>query len=154
MDSIELHPIGRVVSAREKPQNDHWDDVSCSIHIDPQRFSPDSLAGLSDFSHILVVFYFHLADPKKIENTARHPRNNQDWPKVGIFAQRNKNRPNQIGVTVCGLERVEGHVIHVKGLDAIMDTPVLDIKPWFVEYGPRGETRQPVWVQELMKNYW
>ena len=108
--------------------------------LTPEQFSQEALAGLSDFSHIVVIYYFHKVDPDRIEKTARHPRNNRDWPKVGIFAQRGKNRPNRIGVTVCRLERMEGEVIYVKGLDAIMDTPVLDIKPWFTEYGPRGRS--------------
>ncbi len=154
MDSIQLIPIGHVVSGRKKPQDDKWDSVPCSIHIDTEQFSQEALAGLSDFSHIVVIYYFHKVDPDRIEKTARHPRNNRDWPKVGIFAQRGKNRPNRIGVTVCRLERMEGEVIYVKGLDAIMDTPVLDIKPWFTEYGPRGEVAQPSWVTEIMKNYW
>ena len=154
MDSIQLTPIGHVVSGREKPQDDQWDSVPCSIQLDPAQFSEEALAGLGDFSHIVVVFYFHKVDPKKIVLSARHPRNNPDWPRVGIFSQRGKNRPNQIGVTVCSLERVDGLVIQVKGLDAIMNTPVLDIKPWFAEYGPRGEVMQPSWVSEVMKRYW
>jgi len=154
MDSVLLNPIGHVVSGRKEPRDDSWDSVPCAIHIDPAQFSPESIKGLSDFSHVVVVYYFHKVDPQRIEKIARHPRNNPDWPKVGIFAQRGKNRPNQIGVTVCRLERAEGMVLYVRGLDAIMDTPVLDIKPWFSEYGPRGEVRQPSWVAELMKNYW
>ena len=60
------------------------------------------------------------------------------WPKVGIFAQRGKNRPNQIGVTICKIVSVEGLSVHVEGLDAIDGTPVLDLKPWVAEFGPRG----------------
>lgn len=154
MESVQLLPIGHVISERKAPKDDGWDSVPCSIQLDARQYSTESIESLSDFSHIVVVYYFHKVDPRKIEKIARRPRNNPDWPKVGIFAQRGKNRPNQIGVTVCRLERVDGLVIHVKGLDAILDTPVLDIKPWFLEYGPRGEVRQPFWVEELMKNYW
>jgi tRNA (Thr-GGU) A37 N-methylase len=49
---------------------------------------------------------------------------------------------------------VKGLSIEVEGLDAIDDTPVLDIKPWMKEFGPRGEVRQPGWVSELMSGYW
>jgi tRNA (Thr-GGU) A37 N-methylase len=93
-------------------------------------------------------------DAKKIETAARHPRNNKEWPKVGIFAQRGKNRPNQIGTTICKILRVTGRTLHVKGLDAIDGTPVLDIKPWVNEFAPRGATIQPKWISELMKGYW
>jgi tRNA (Thr-GGU) A37 N-methylase len=44
--------------------------------------------------------------------------------------------------------------VHVSGLDAIDGTPVVDIKPWMDEFGPRGEVGQPQWASELMKDYW
>jgi tRNA (Thr-GGU) A37 N-methylase len=83
-----------------------------------------------------------------------HPRNNGDWPKVGIFAQREKNRPNQIGTTICRIAKIEGRTLYVEGLDAVDGTPVLDIKLWVTEFGPRGSTFQPSWVTELMQSYW
>jgi tRNA (Thr-GGU) A37 N-methylase len=97
---------------------------------------------------------FDRVDPQKVERGARHPRNNREWPRVGIFAQRGKNRPNRIGTTICRVDHVEGLRLHVTGLDAIDGTPVLDIKPWVVELGPRGEVRQPAWITELMVEYW
>ena len=90
----------------------------------------------------------------KIETAARHPRNNPDWPRVGILAQRAKNRPNQIGSTICRVLRVEGTRLFLEGLDAVDGSPVLDIKPWVREFAPRGELRQPMWVTELMRGYW
>ena len=96
----------------------------------------------------------HQVELSKIETEARHPRNNTDWPKIGIFAQRGKNRPNQIGTTICQIKKVEGTTLHLIGLDAIDGTPVLDIKPWVKEFGPRGEIKQPSWITELMKEYW
>jgi tRNA (adenine37-N6)-methyltransferase len=85
---------------------------------------------------------------------ARYPRGRKDWPRVGIFAQRAKNRPNRIGVTVCRLVSVSDLSIFVEGLDAVEGTPVLDIKPYMREFGPRGEVRQPAWSTELMSGYW
>ncbi|EPX56864.1 hypothetical protein D187_007299 [Cystobacter fuscus DSM 2262] len=93
-------------------------------------------------------------DPAKVEKTARHPRNNTDWPKVGIFAQRGKNRPNQMGATICRVLKVDGIQLHLEGLDAIDGSPVLDIKPWVAEFAPRGEVFQPQWITELMRSYW
>jgi len=90
----------------------------------------------------------------KIEYEARHPRNNPHWPKVGIFAQRGKNRPNQIGTTICRILKVDGSSLHIEGIDAVDGTPVLDIKPWVSEFGPRGRTFQPEWISELMRGYW
>ena len=154
MEPIELTPIGHVVSQRSKAEDDFWDAVRCRIELDPARFTPQAAAQLESFSHLEVVFFMHLVDRQKIVTGSRHPRHNPDWPEVGIFAQRGKNRPNQLGLTVCRLVKVEGLRIHVAGLDALTGSPVLDIKPWVREFGPRGETRQPDWMSELMRNYW
>ncbi|MBZ5574775.1 MAG: TrmO family methyltransferase, partial [Acidobacteriia bacterium] len=90
----------------------------------------------------------------KIERRSRHPRGNPAWPKVGIFAQRGKNRPNRIGATICRLLSVEGLSIRVQGLDALEGTPVLDVKPVMQEFLPERESvRQPRWVHELMAEY-
>ncbi|MFN3492293.1 MAG: TrmO family methyltransferase, partial [Anaerolineales bacterium] len=75
-------------------------------------------------------------------------------PQVGIFAQRGKNRPNRIGSTIVRIMKREGRQLHVKGLDAIDGTPILDIKPAMKEFLPREEIKQPEWASELMKNYW
>lgn len=69
-------------------------------------------------------------------------------------AQRGKNRPNRLGVSRCALVKVDGCDIHVLGPDAIDGTPVLDIKPYLREFGPRGEIRQPRWSVELMGEYY
>lgn len=95
MQVISLTPIGKVCSARSEPQDDDWDSVPGRIELDAAQFSAECLAGLADFSHAEIVFYMDRVDPAKIEKTARHPRNNIAWPKVGIFAQRAKNRPNR-----------------------------------------------------------
>lgn len=73
---------------------------------------------------------------------------------MGIFAQRGKNRPNQFGATVGRILKIDGLTIWLEGLDAIDGSPVLDIKPWVKEFGPRGEVKQPEWMSELMKGYW
>jgi tRNA (Thr-GGU) A37 N-methylase len=85
---------------------------------------------------------------------SRHPRGNAEWPEVGIFAQRAKDRPNRLGVSVCLTLGVDGGTVHLAGLDAVNGTPVVDIKPWMAEFGPRGAVSQPQWASELMKDYW
>jgi tRNA-Thr(GGU) m(6)t(6)A37 methyltransferase TsaA len=147
-------PIGAVRSTRAAPEDDLWDAVTSSIDLDPAQFGPEALAQLEAFSHVEVVYFFDRVDVATIERGARHPRNNPDWPRVGIFAQRGKSRPNRIGTTICRLDRVSGLTLHVTGLDAIDGTPVLDVKPWVRELGPRGEVRQPDWMTELMRRYW
>ena len=87
-------------------------------------------------------------------SAARHPRDNPLWPKVGIFAQRGKNRPNRLGSCIARLVRREPRAILVAELDAIDGTPVLDIKPLMVEFLPREPVHQPPWSHELMRDYW
>ncbi|MBK7826780.1 SAM-dependent methyltransferase [Nannocystis sp.] len=154
MTAIILQPIGFVRSTRRPLLDDDWDAVVARIELDPARFSPDALAGLDSFSHVEVIFHMDQVDPTRIETGARHPRNNSDWPAVGIFAQRGKNRPNQLGLSVCRIERVTGLTLELAGLDAVDGTPVLDLKPWVQEFAPRGPLRQPAWMTELMRGYW
>jgi tRNA-Thr(GGU) m(6)t(6)A37 methyltransferase TsaA len=150
---IILHPIGRVRSARVEAIDDGWDSVESWIELDG-GIPEESVCGLGDFSHIEVLYYFDKVDPGKITFGAEHPRENPEWPKVGIFAQRKKSRPNLIGATIVRLVRLEGRKLYVSGLDAIDGTPVLDIKPVFNEYLPAKPVVQPFWVGELMANYW
>ncbi len=151
---VIVEPIGRVESSRTQAIDDDWGGVVATIALDGEQFNPDSLAGLTEFSHVEVVFVFDAVSPDDIEHGARHPRGNTDWPRVGIFAQRAKMRPNRIGVTVCALLEIDGLTLTVQGLDAIDGTPVLDIKPYMAEFGPRGDVHQPMWSQELMAGYW
>ena len=101
-----------------------------------------------------MLFHFDRVPESTVERGARHPRGNQAWPRVGIFAQRGKNRPNRLGSTIVEIAGREGRVLTVVGLDAVDGTPVLDIKPVMAEFLPRGEVRQPPWSHELMRDYW
>ena len=151
---IELQSIGTVRGGREEVLNDDWGNIEAVIELDPDQFGPEATASLDQFSHIVVVFHFDKVDRSTIEWGARHPRNNKDWPLVGIFAQRGKNRPNLVGVTTCDLVKVDGRKIYVRGLDAVDGTPVIDIKPYMTGFEPRGEIREPDWSTELMAGYW
>ncbi|SNS10760.1 tRNA-Thr(GGU) m(6)t(6)A37 methyltransferase TsaA [Geodermatophilus saharensis] len=151
---MDVAPIGRVASPRTEPLDDDWDSVTATVTLDPARFGPDALRGLEEFSHVEVVYLFDRVDPGAVQTGARRPRGNPDWPEVGIFAQRGKGRPNRIGVTVCRLLGVDGLTLTVQALDAVDGTPVLDVKPYMAEFGPRGEVRQPAWSHELMAGYW
>jgi tRNA (adenine37-N6)-methyltransferase len=154
MKAISMSPIGVVRSTRRELEDDNWDAEEASVELDASQFPEEALRGLSEFSHVQIIFYLDKVDRSKIEKAARHPRNNVQWPKVGIFAQRGKNRPNQIGTTICKIVNLEGRVLQIEGLDAVDGTPVLDIKPWVAEFAPRGPIFQPNWMSELMRGYW
>ncbi len=153
MAKFEIESVGRVEAVRKEAIDDDWGGTESAIVLDA-HFEEDALAGLESFSHVEVLFVFDRVDPAKVVSGARHPRNNKDWPAVGIFAQRGKSRPNRIGSTVCRVLRREGRRLVVAELDAIDGTPVIDLKPVMQEFLPRGAVRQPAWVGELMQAYW
>lgn len=151
---ITLEPIGYVKTTRAEPIDDDWDAETTWIELDGSKFTPDALLSLDQFSHIEVIYWFHHEEAATPNLGARRPRGRADWPMVGIFAQRAKNRPNRLGLTVCKLLKVEGLKIRVNGLDAIDGTPVVDIKPWMQGFAPRSEVKEPDWAKELMDGYW
>ena len=71
---------------------------------------------------------------------------------LGIFSQRTKDHPNQIGITAVEILSASDTSITVQGLDAIDGTPVLDIKPYFPIFD-RRDARTPEWVDVLMEKY-
>lgn len=150
---ITLTPIGVVQATRQQTNDDFWGGSTATITL-ADGFSAEALTGLAAFSHIEVLFYFHQVPATAVVTGARHPRQNPNWPRVGIFAQRGKNRPNRLGSTLCRLVSVRDCELVVAELDAIDGTPVLDIKPVMREFLPRQAVEQPSWASELMQDYW
>ncbi len=148
-----VQPIGHVRAARQTPEDDNWGGAEATIEL-VDHLPEAALAGLDAFSHAEIIFVFDQVDPEKIVHGARHPRNNPEWPAVGIFAQRGKNRPNRLGLTTVRVLGVAGRVVRVAELDAIDGTPVLDIKPVMAEFLPRTPVEQPAWSHALMQQYW
>ena len=144
--TLPIAPIAHVRGGRTEAVDDDWDCETAIIELEP-RFGPEALYGLADFSHAEIIFVFDQVPDSKIETGARHPRNREDWPLVGIFAQRGKNRPNRIGLTTCAILKVEGTRLHVRGLDAIDGTPVLDIKPYVAFYDAVPRASIPKWAR-------
>jgi len=92
----QIQPIGFVEATRPHAEDDFWGGEEACITL-ADGFTSEALQGLSDFSHVEVLYLFHEVDTAKVITGARHPRNNMEWPSVGIFAQRGKNRPNRTG---------------------------------------------------------
>jgi tRNA (adenine37-N6)-methyltransferase len=152
--SYPIEAIGYVRGGRADPIDDDWGGSLAVIELDASRFDGEALMGLDAFSHAEIVYCFDKVPDDKIETGARHPRGRSDWPKIGIFAQRGKNRPNRLGVTMCDIVKVEGTTLSVRGLDAIDGTPVIDIKPVMSGFQPRGPFREPDWARQIMAEYW
>lgn len=149
---ITLQAIATVSNKRTAATDDFWGDVISGISLLP-HMPAEAFDNIEDFSHLEIIYYFDKAEDNKIVYSG-HPRGNPAWPKVGILAQRKKDRPNHIGLCTVELVARNGNSISVKYLDAIDGTPILDIKPVFREFASKKETRQPGWVAELMKGYW
>jgi tRNA (adenine37-N6)-methyltransferase len=150
--ALQIQPIGVVVGGRTQPTDDHWTEQAI-IRLDP-GFPAETVQGLDEFSHLVVVWHFHQASLADVALHARSPRNNPDWPPTGTFVHRNHRRPNQLAVSFPRLLQVAGLDLHVADLDAIDGTPVYDLAPYFQEMGPRGEIREPAWPGEMLTDYW
>src|SRR4051812_15928216 len=112
MEPIALTPVATVVGGRVDAVDDGWLAVDSTVVLDA-RFPESSLQGLDAFSHAEVVFVFHQVDEAGVTTAARHPRGRDDLPEVGIFAQRARNRPNRLGVSVCEVLGVDGRTVRV-----------------------------------------
>lgn len=151
MDII-VKPVAFVRNSRPTPGDDFWGGTISEIELAPEM-PEEALEGIGLFSHLEIIYYFDQVGDGKI-TYARRPRGNPVYPLMGIFAQRNKDRPNWIGLTTVDLLEHTGRAIKVRYLDAIDGTPVLDIKPVFKEFQPKGEIRQAEWVGDLTRDYW
>ena len=149
---ITFTPIATVKNSRLVPKDDFWGEIVSEIEL-ADWIPVEAFDGISEFSHLEIIYYFDKVDPKDIVFSGR-PRGNPEYPHVGIFCMRKKDRPNPIGLCTVELLEHSGRIITVKNLDAIDGTPVLDIKPVYKEFQPKGEIRQPEWVSDLMKDYW
>jgi tRNA-Thr(GGU) m(6)t(6)A37 methyltransferase TsaA len=127
---VELvcRPIGFVRSGfKEKAdaprQGVLAEDVTATIELAPEY--QDALDDLSGFERIWVLFWFDRAEGWKPK--VQPPRSDA---KRGLFATRSPHRPNPIGMTAVRLDRIEGTVLHIRDIDLIDGTPVLDLKPY------------------------
>ena len=103
-------------------------DIS-TIRIYPEYCS--ALLGLQNFSHLIVVYWFHGRDNQKHRTVLQvTPPRHKGAPLSGVFASRSPSRPNPIGLTVTELASIDGCRVSVRGLDALPDSPIIDIKPY------------------------
>jgi tRNA-Thr(GGU) m(6)t(6)A37 methyltransferase TsaA len=146
-----ITPIGVIRSPRTDFANEGWGTVTARIELDPDVFATGATDGLTEYSHVEVVYAFHLST--RTCTADQHPRQNPAWPRTGILAQRAPNRPNHLGVTICELIAADALSLTVRGLDAVDGSPLLDVKPYLREFAPRGPLRQPDYTGELMRDY-
>ena len=150
-ETINLKPIGHVVSPVEETVDEKWGGVVSKVLLLPEYAG--GLDGLDGFSHAIVVTYLNKAKYEPAMHLKRRPRGLESMPLLGIFSQRAKDRPNPIGITAVRVICIGTDHLEVQGLDAINGTPVLDIKPYYPSCDRIENPRTPGWVAELMKDY-
>jgi len=101
-------------------------DVEGMIEIQPEY--AEGLSDLEGFSHIILIYHFHLS----IDYSLKIKPFRHDHIR-GVFATRSPRRPNPIGLSIVRLVKIDGGKIYVKDLDVVDGTPLLDIKPFIPE---------------------
>jgi tRNA-Thr(GGU) m(6)t(6)A37 methyltransferase TsaA len=143
---VEVHAIGVVRSSYRDARRMADPTQEATIELLPEHLS--ALTGLDGFSHIFVLTWLDRVAEEERTISAEQPAGDPKLPEIGVLALRTHHRPNPIGVSVVPLLRVEGGKLHVRGLDAIDGTPVLDIKPYVPFYDSVPEARLPGWATD------
>lgn len=110
----------------------------------------ECLDGIDDFSHIVIFFWTNKVPEKARQLKKVHPAGLKKMPIKGIFATRSPVRPNPICKTTVKLIERKDNILTVEGLDAIDDTPVIDIKPHLPFYDSPVNVQLADWMYELM----
>jgi tRNA-Thr(GGU) m(6)t(6)A37 methyltransferase TsaA len=127
MNDYALRPIGFVESPLTEPeaaprQGDEG-APDCWLVLDPDV--REALDGLRVGDEVVVITWLHQADREVLQV---HPRGDTSRPVLGIFATRSQHRPNPLGLHEVTILAIDDRRIHVRGLEAIDGTPIVDIK--------------------------
>ena len=139
MKKIVYQPIGTIHSPFQTIQGMPIQPagakgVQGTVEINPEYV--DGLQDLEGFSHIILIYHFHLARGYLLKVKPFMDENLR-----GVFATRAPKRPNPIGISVVKLVRVEGTILHIEDIDIVDGTPLLDIKPYIPEFDVHGAER-------------
>ncbi|MFN8579032.1 MAG: tRNA (N6-threonylcarbamoyladenosine(37)-N6)-methyltransferase TrmO [Candidatus Sericytochromatia bacterium] len=148
---VNLNFIGKVKNSVNELVDDNWGSIESEIVLNHEY--ANGLRNLDSFSHAIIIFYMDKSDFDISKDLVRRPRGRSDLPEYGIFAQRAKHRPNPIGITTVKIIKVQNNILTVKGLDAINETPIIDIKPYFKVFDNIENYKQANWVDDIMKDY-
>ena len=144
-EKTEFKPIGIIhtpFKTREDVpiQSTGGQDVEGVVEVYPEY--AEGLADLDGFSHILIIYHFHLSEGYKLKVVPF-----MDTVERGLFSTRAPRRPNALGVSVVRLERIEGNEVHIRGIDMVDGTPLLDIKPCVPHLYPSPDEVRMGWLE-------
>jgi len=145
MDKIIYKPIGIIHSAFDKPngtpiQPTAAKGIKGKVEIFPGYV--DGLKDLENFSHIYLIFNFHLS-----KKSSLLVKPFMDTQAHGVFSTRASSRPNSIGLSIVELISIEKNILHISDVDIVNGTPLLDIKPYVPEFD-RRETNKIGWLNK------
>lgn len=159
-DIITIKPIGIVRSDFQALDQVPVGGGSSLIEVFPEY--KDGLLRIEENSHLWIQLWFHKAkrDILKVVPGKVNP----DLPEYGVFCLRAFSRPNPIALTLVRLERVKDNLLWVSGLDALDETPVLDIKPYYeqeIVFSPvtpyirplKREMRQEIFMKQALLHH-
>ena len=107
------------------------------------------LKGVEEYSHLIILYWFHLRDNEKERQTLLVvPRRHSLCVEKGVFACRSPSRPNPLGLCVVRLLKAEECILTVEGLDTLEGSPVIDIKPYLPRADLFQNARAPAWAEE------
>jgi tRNA-Thr(GGU) m(6)t(6)A37 methyltransferase TsaA len=167
LPGMQIRPVGIVKSQIKEPSLVvKWRDLEWKGVLEDARkeqsviseilISDDFtgiLDGIEDFSHILVLYWAHLASEEDRSLIKAHPMGRKDLPEVGIFATCSPVRPNPICVSAVPLLERNGNLLKVKCLDAIDGSPVIDIKPYAPSYYTIREVKVSKWMEQIEREF-
>jgi tRNA-Thr(GGU) m(6)t(6)A37 methyltransferase TsaA len=136
---ITYKPIGVIHSPFKEPKGTPIQPPSAEGVAGTVEVFPEYVEGLMDldgFSHIILLYHFHLS-----RTSSLRVKPYMDDEVHGVFAMRGPSRPNPIGLSIVRLVRVEGPVLHIRDVDIVDGTPVLDIKPYVPQFDARDVER-------------
>lgn len=144
MDEIVYKPIGIIHSPFKEPHGMPVQPTSAKDIDGTVEIFPEYVEGLKDvegFSHVILVYHFHLSKGASLEVTPY-----MDEEQHGVFSTRAPTRPNPIGISTVRLVKVEGRELHVRDVDIVDGTPLLDLKPYVPEFDAR-EREKIGWLE-------
>jgi len=148
MNEIRYKPIGIIHSPYKEPrgtpiQPTAAKDVEGTVEIFHEY--AEGLKDIEGFSHIILVYHFHLSKEFSLKIKPY-----MDNSLRGVFATRSPSRPNPIGISVVRLIRVKGNILHIRDVDIVDGTPLLDIKPYVPEFDVR-KVEKIGWLEKKVK---
>ena len=145
---IEFIPIGVIHSPFTKLQGMPIQPAGAAGVKGTVEVFDDFRPGLKDldgFSHIVLLYHLHRSRGFKLQVVPF-----MDSQPRGLFATRAPKRPNQIGLSVVRLDRIQDGVLHIQNIDVLDGTPLLDIKPYVPEFDAQDDVRTG-WLEQARK---